>query len=196
MKVRPKGMEKTMKLKEFTGEEIELTDMVDSGHYPVPTIYVSDMPEFEGAHVEWIEPLEWHVETWQNLTKALQLDEYGDYRHRDVTDKINQAVKEVFDEEGMFEEGSIRVDDGSDMLGDDEYGGVHIMMQLPQDALELDENDGSLIDMAWNFIATCHNLTDPGTFGHVYLFAEVARKLGIEWTDEVHEAGEIRGVLV
>lgn len=185
-----------MKLKEFAGEEIELIDMVDFGHYLMPAIYVSDMPELEGAHVEWVEPFEWHMETWQNLTKALQLDKYGDHRHRDVTDKISQAIKEVFEEDGMFEEGSIRVEDGSAMLGGDEYGGVHITMQLPQYALELDENDESLMDMAWNFVATCKNLTDPGTFGHVYLFAEVARKLGIEWTDEVHEAGEIRGVSV
>jgi hypothetical protein len=186
-----------MKLKEFAGEEIELTDMVDSYQYPVPVIYVSDLPEQEGAVVEWIEPLQWHVETWQNMAKALRLDRFGDFRYPLWTRVIEDKITEVFEEEGAFEENSIRVDDASAMLGDDsEHGGVHIIMQLPQHALDMDVDDSDLLDMAWNFIATCQNLTDPGTFGCVYLFAEVARKLDIDWTDEVHEAGGVRGVMV
>jgi hypothetical protein len=185
-----------MKLKEFAGEEIELTDMVDFGHYPVPNIYVSDMPEYEGTYVEWVEPFQWHVETWQNLTKALRLDRVGDYRYPLWTNVICKAIADVFEEEGAVEEGSIRVEDASAMLGDDEYGGVQISMQLPQDTLDLESDSAELMDMAWDFIATCKNLTDPGTFGSVYLFAEVARKLNIEWTDEVREAGGVRGVMV
>ena len=176
-----------MKLKEFAGDQyfIEGEDT-----YPQPTISVSEGAEGEFmAFVDWIEPLEWHVETWQNLMKALELD-HPDWQ---LPGKLQDAISATFLDDGV---GGVGVDDGTEMMGDSEHGALWFWIELPDEALEMDVDSKELHDLLWDFLASCHNLTDPGTFGHVYLFAEVARKLGVEWTDEVHEAGEIRGVLV
>ena len=176
-----------MKLKEFAGDQYYLDG---EGTLPLPTVSVSEGAEGElMAFVDWIEPLEWHVETWQNLMKALGFDR-DDWR---LTSTMCDAISNTFAEDGVL---NVGVGDGSDMLGDTEHGALLFCITLPAEALEMDVDSEELHGLLWDFLASCHNLTDPGTFGHVYLFAEVARKLGIEWTDEVHEAGEIRGVLV
>lgn len=177
-----------MKLKDFAGDQYHL-EGEDTFPLPAVTVVAAAADDEMMAFVDWVEPLEWHVETWQNLMEALELDQ-PDWQ---LPGKLQEAISATFAEDGVP---NVGVDDGSDMLGDDEHGALLFHIRLPNEALEMDVDSEELHDLLWDFLASCHNLTDPGTFGHVYLFAEVARKLGVEWTDEVREAGEIRGVSV
>lgn len=176
-----------MKLKEFAGDEITFEG---HDHFPRPSIYVSD--ELDYVVLDWIEPLEWHATTWANLMNAIGLGANYDY---DVSANVSNVISQVFAEDTPGLDG-IRVDDASDALGDEGYGALLFCKELPLSALEMDDDSEELYSLCWDFLAACENLTDPGTFGHVYLFAEVARRLGVEWTDEVREAGGVRGVLI
>ena len=148
-----------MKLKEFAGDQLYIEG---ENIFPPSTISVSEGVESDEllAFIDRVEPLEWHVETWKNLMQALELD----HSEWQLSGEMQSAISATFAEDGVP---FVMVDDGTDVLGDTEHGALLFSIALPERALEMDVDSVELHNLCWDFLASCHNLTDPGTFGRV-----------------------------
>lgn len=132
--------------------------------------------QHDGITVEFVEPLQWHLEHHSETMQALGWNNTGRLSCDDVA-----ALRAVIAEDRTA---ALPVDQLSfdlvDSNDDDETQCLVFSMTFGPESLGWD--DETLHQQAWPFIATMANMVDPGTFGSQYLFTAVERHL----TDQGH----------
>lgn len=129
-------------------------DTLRDAHISVPE---DDESSVVFAHTETLDFHRGHMdEDWARL-----VDEDG-Y----LTDQTIKQMEAVLSEESN----GVSVD-----IYQEDEGYFYVEIALPGVTLDTDQQTAELA--AWTPLASVINLTDPGSFGHVYLFNEVLRRL-------------------
>lgn len=125
--------------------------------------------QHDGITVEFVEPLQWHLEHHSETMQALGWNNTGRLSCDDVA-----ALRAVIADDSTA---PLPVDAlGFDLspIGDDDLA---LVFSMTFGSESLAWNDETVHQQAWPFIATVANMVDPGTFGSQYLFRAVARQL-------------------
>lgn len=115
--------------------------------------------------VIWVEDLAWHHETFPEIMKPLT-DEEGF-----LSDEAANAAATLI-QNHLSTDAEVLHDDGEEY--DAASAAFSVQYTMPNGAETTEE---AAHDIAWDFTAAMLNLTDPGTFGVVYLFRSVAHEL-------------------
>lgn len=144
------------------GDSLDSYDL--TGEYDRPVyVTVSDEPTMSGLWayiVTWGEGLTWHRD---HLARTFDVDD-------DALERMNALVADELGSDDAADE--LQLDCGVAYLDPEEDSlDITTTLFLPADATL-----GDLQRAAWPFIATCINVTDPGTFGCRYIMSALTEE--------------------
>lgn len=156
-----------MKLKELinSGDYHELGYEVNGLTQPFLTAHEG------GAHVVFTDDMHFHMEHYADALEELGI--LSDSEWLNLPYVSGWIMVRIVESEAGLSEGAVSVDlnDGG------EYTTLEYAYELPPEALEMDVDSEELFELCWDFLATCVNVTDPGTFGSPYIITKAARIL-------------------
>lgn len=141
------------------GDSLDSMDLIGDYGYPI-TATVADEPNDNGTWtywVEWAESLDFHR---KRTGRPLTMDDLGGEQLA--------AIRELVEEEMGDDYRPVVVDIGPNYSHDPDELALTLTLTLEMHYTGTLEE---LAELAWPFIATCINTTDPGTFGSRYIMS-------------------------
>ena len=153
-----------MKLKEFMDDSYELDYEVNGIIKPFLTVR-----EY-GAHVVFTDDMEFHRNHYSGeLEKLGYITDESDAT-LGLSPKATRIMAAIIEHEAGLARGTVSIDEVSGW----DYNHLEYAYELPSGALDMGVDSEELFDLCWDFLATCVNVTDPGTFGSPYIITETA----------------------